>query len=240
MMLKAAGFAVALSVSVALAAAPACAEGQEVDASHAPPPGRAGSCGDPQAVEDRLDVLADAFDDQIRGLDIWSFSWGGIYGTLAISEGIVAATMSGDNPGRIDIVFGAIAAGVGAVSFMILPMRLTVPLRHVRTQWADPDRCGLLFRAEQVRQHVADEQRVAKSWLGHAGNLLVNLGIALTFGLVLHHWEAGLISAGVGLAVGELNLLSQPAKLWKVQSPAMRLVPVVSKDFTGAGFALAF
>jgi hypothetical protein len=44
----------------------------------------------------------------------------------------------------------------------------------------------------------------------HLGNVLFNVGLGLFLGLGYHHWEAGAINAGVGIAVGEALILTRP------------------------------
>ncbi len=192
-------------------------------------------------VEERLEVLRGAFDDQVRGLEIWSYSWGSIYTATAATQATVAATRRYEDPARTDLIAGAVSAGVGSLTFWLAPLRFTVPLKRVRAGWADPDRCALLARAEAVRGKVESEQRLGKSWLAHGGNVLVNAGIALILGLGYGHWEAALISGLVGTAIGELNLFTQPAKLGRVaEDGTLRLVPIVTTQSAGAGLVLVF
>ena len=94
-----------------------------------------------------------------------------------------------------------------------LPLKLTLPLRASRRHWDDPDRCAVLARAERTLVGVEDNQRVANGILAHAGNLLVNAGIALILGLGYGRWTSAAISAGVGVAVGEANAFTQPHHL---------------------------
>lgn len=194
-------------------------------------------------VEARLETLAVAFDDQIKGLRIWSYSWGSIYGTVALTQGVIATAQGQRHTSNTDLWVGTISAGVGSLSFFLLPLRFLGPLERVRAQWDDPDRCGLLARAEATRAKVDHDQHLGKSWIGHAGNVLVNIGITLLLGLVYGHWQAGLISGGVGIAIGEVNLISQPTKLGLVsepEPPAVRVVPIVSRELNGAGLVVIF
>jgi hypothetical protein len=216
----------ALGVGVALVAASA----------------QAGACpADPEAVEQRLTVLADAFDDQIHALDIWSWSWAALYGAGGIAQLSIAATLRHDNPSREDLFFGGIASVIGSISAYVIPLKFTTPMRRLRKQWSDPDRCALLARAEAMRTRGEHEQNLGKSWLGQIGNVLFNAGLALTLGLAFGHWKAGLISGGIGIIIGEINLLSQPTNLWRVaEPPPVRLVPIVGPDMQGAGLVVRF
>ena len=200
---------------------------------------QAGECR--EDVEERLEVLRLAFDDQIRGLEIWSYSWGSIYTVTAATQAVIAGRMNELNPARTDLIVGAVSAGVGSLTFWLGPLRFTVPMKRVRAGWDDPDRCALLARAETTRAKVESEQALGKSWIAHGGNVLVNVGLALLLGLGYGHWDAALISGLVGTGVGELNLFTQPAKLGAAGEGArLRLVPYVGKDSAGAGLFLAF
>lgn len=217
------------ALAVAFLAAPAFAAAEEAPA------------GCREDVEERLEVLRGAFDDQIRGLEIWSYSWGSIYTAAAATQAIVTTQLKPDDPARTDLIVGAVSAGVGSLTFWVAPLRFTLPLKNVRKDWDNPDRCALLARAEAVRTKVASEQRLGKSWIAHAGNVLVNVGISLILGLGYNHWQAALISGLVGTAIGELNLFTQPAKLDRVEEgPQLRLVPLVTTQGGGAGLFVVF
>jgi hypothetical protein len=190
-----------------------------------------------ECSEDPADLvrLADAVDDEIKGLRIWSLSWGSIYGATAVGSAVAAANVHGSGT-QIDLTIGAIGAGIGALSFFVLPLRLIHPLTKLRDNWNDPNRCRILHK-------VAEEEVLGKSWLGHVGNVAVNAAILLTLGLGFHRWQTGFISAGVGLAVGELTLWSQPTGLPRAlngaMTPQIHPVPIVG-TVNGIGVAGAF
>ncbi|MBK7857378.1 MAG: hypothetical protein IPJ65_01890 [Archangiaceae bacterium] len=177
-------------------------------------------------VEERLDVLADAYDDQLRATRIWSYSWGSLYTAVAAVQLGAMLSMRQDNPARTDLTVGAVAAAVGSLSFWLLPLRFTVPMKRIRGEWNNPDRCALLEKAEAARTRIDGEQRFGKSWVAHAGNVLVNVGLSLLLGLAYHHWEAGLISGLVGVTVGEINLFTQPVHLSRVDEPVPSVQPM--------------
>jgi 4-amino-4-deoxy-L-arabinose transferase-like glycosyltransferase len=192
-------------------------------------------------VEERLAVLAVTFDDQVTYLQAWSWTWGSIYTAGAATQFIIAGTMNAQNPARTDMLVGAVSAAVGSLTFWVLPQRFIIPLKRARATWDDKDRCALLARAEAVRAKVEKEQALGKSWVGHMGNLFVNVGLSLILGLGYGHWEAAMISGFVGTGIGELNLFTQPALLGRA-APGTRVgvVPIVTRDFSGAGLAGAF
>jgi hypothetical protein len=163
-------------------------------------------------AESRLHFLEWAFDREIRDVDIWSWTWGSVYVAGSAAQGIVAGVTS-DRGLRIDLTVGSIAAGFGALSLFGLPLRVTLPLRDARGAWSDADRCRLLAQAEATLVEASDRERLATSWVPHVGNVLLNAGIALILGLGYGRWQSAAISGGIGVAVGEANVLSQPHHL---------------------------
>jgi hypothetical protein len=179
------------------------------------------------SCEDDL-VLQQDIDKEVRGLRIWSISWGSIYAVNAgVNLGIAAATH--DPNVRIDLTVGGISAVVGALSAYLLPLRFTIPLQSAH-------RCDVLER-------VAEEQQLGRSWLGHVGNVAVNAAVLMILGVGYHHWQSAFIGAGIGLAVGELTLWTQPGNLQNLlkqhQLRQIQLIPLVG-PVNGLGVAIAF
>lgn len=200
-MLAACTFAVAcLTPADAAAAPPACP---------APAGAPALAAVDPEV---RLQYLARAFDREIRDVDLWSWSWGSIYVGAGAAQA-VASVLIRDRATRIDLRVGAISAGIGAISLYGLPLQVTLPLRDARSDWADSDRCRLLLEAETTLAAVAGKQRLSGGWVPHLGNILFNAGLALVLGWGYRHWTSAALSAGIGVAVGETNVFTQPHRL---------------------------
>lgn len=189
--------------------------------------------------EERLARLATAFDEEVKGLHIWSWSWGSIYAAAAVTQAGLAIGLK-EQAARLDLGVGSITAAIGSASLFLLPLRFTRPLTQLRSRWSDPYRCGLLAEAEATLERVAKEEGTGKSWVGHAGNIAFNVGLLLVLGLGFGHWRQGLISAGIGAAVGELNLLTQPTNLHRArEGPTVMLVPQLGER-TGAALVMAF
>jgi hypothetical protein len=182
---------------------------------------RAGAC------EDDLE-LQHAIDNEVRGLRIWSISWGSIYAVNAGVELGIAATTHDANA-RIDLAVGGASAVIGALSAFLIPLRFTIPLQSAH-------RCDSL-------EKVAEEQQLGRSWLGHVGNVAINAAVLLILGVGYHHWQSAFIGAGIGLAVGELTLWTQPAHLKNVlkehQQRQIQLIPLVGR-VNGLGVAISF
>jgi hypothetical protein len=163
-------------------------------------------------AEARLHFLADAFDREIRDVDLWSWSWGSIYVAAAGGQAVASGFVHGGGA-RIDLRVGAVSAGIGALTLYGLPLQITLPLRAARRAWGDPDACHALALAESTLSSAAAAQRLSTGWVAHAGNVAFNAGIALVLGWGFGRWPSAALSAGIGTVVGEANILTQPHRL---------------------------
>jgi hypothetical protein len=203
---------------------------------------------DPEA---RLEYLTGAFDREVRDIDAWSWTWGGIYTAAAITQGTALALIS-DHATKTDLAVGTIAAGFGALSLTLFPLKLTLPMRSAsgaaKQQRPGEDPCLALADGERTLLRVANNQALSTGIVGHIGNVAVNLGIALVLGLGHGHWVAAALSGGIGLAVGETNAFTQPHHLAEViaqyrsgrldpappKLSSWSVVPAVSPSMSGA------
>ena len=195
---------------------------------------------------------ARAFDREIYDVDAWSWTWGSVYtaGTIALG---VALSLAHDHGTRIDLTVGAISAGFGAVSLYVLPLKLTVPLRVSRAHWDASDRCAALARAERTLISVEKDQALATGVFAHLGNVAVNAAIVLILGLGYGQWTSAGVSGGIGVAIGEANVLTQPHHLRDVlaryrsgqlDAPeakvAWSVIPVLTHRMSGGALTVAW
>jgi hypothetical protein len=163
-------------------------------------------------AEVRLAFLAHAFDREIADVDLWSWTWGSVYVSAGAAQGVAIALVR-NRGARVDLSVGAISAGVGALSLYGLPLRVTLPLRDARSEWGDADRCRVLADAEATLASVATTQRLSGGWVPHVGNVVFNAALALILGWGFGRWTSAGLSAGIGTAVGEANVLTQPHRM---------------------------
>jgi hypothetical protein len=181
---------------------------------------RATSCPAPEgapalaavSAEARLRFLSDAFDREIRDIDLWSWSWGTTYVAAGGAQAIATAFVS-DHGARIDLSVGAVSAAIGALSLYGLPLEITLPLRASRRTFGDPDLCRVLSGAEGTLVEATAAQRLSSGWVPHAGNVAFNAALALVLGFGFKRWESAALSAGIGTVVGEANVLTEPHHL---------------------------
>jgi hypothetical protein len=205
--------------------------------------------------EARLRYLARAFDREVRDIDIWSWTWGGIYAAATIGQGI-ALGLTTNHDLKTDLAVGTIAAGFGTLSLTLLPLKLTLPMRSAsaaaRELQPGEDPCFALVRAERTLQSVLDDQALATGILTHIGDVAVNAAIVFILGFGYGHWVSAAVSGGIGLAVGETNAFTQPHHLAQVMDryrsgaldaaplSSWSIVPVVSRSMSGATLVLAW
>jgi hypothetical protein len=203
-------------------------------------------------LDERLDYLARAFDREIRDVDAWSWTWGSVYtaGTIALG---VALSSTHDHETRIDLTVGVISTAFGAVSLYGLPLKLTLPLRSSRAHWDAAGRCATLARAERTLVSVEKDQALATGIFAHLGNVAVNAAIVLILGVGYGQWSSAALSGGIGVAVGEANVLTQPHHLRDVlahyrsgqfNAPeakvAWSVVPVLAHQMSGATLTVSW
>jgi hypothetical protein len=184
--------------------------------------------------------LHDATELEVHRLKIWSWSWSSIYAVAGITQVALAYGINdtaSDTSWRTGFLVGAVSAGLGSLSLLILPLRFTAPLQHLLAHWEDnPDRCKVLKK-------VASDEALTKSWVGHAGVFVANAAVTLLLGIGFHRWQAGFVGGAIGLALGELNLLTEPTHLQEALEGApsthIRIVPMAGA-INGAGLVIDF
>ncbi|MEQ8454497.1 MAG: hypothetical protein RLO52_14305 [Sandaracinaceae bacterium] len=147
-----------------------------------------------------------------------SETWTTIYavGYLGLAAGQLALGVALNDEDRlIDYQIGAASSMIGVASLFILPAAILREQPAVETlaPAAAAGDCEALAEAERVLLRGAASEDFGTSWLMHVGGVLFNLAVGLYMGLFYGHWESGAISAGVGIAIGELQILTRPTPL---------------------------
>lgn len=164
-------------------------------------------------ADERLTAIHDGLDRGARRARIWAWTWGGIYATTTIVQLATIPIRGGDS--RKDVAVAAPGAFLGVAVLALAPLKVMGDQRRLGALLADAgpsaDRCALLTEAERMLARDAASEAFGASPLVHLGNVVVNLGLALALGLGFGHWTAAGISLAVGVAVGELQILTQPS-----------------------------
>jgi len=165
-----------------------------------------------QEVSERLRFAEEKLDYRRRYSQAWQYGWTGFYGLGLAVHSYEAATT--DSAGRrADYIASSIKSIGGIADKLINPLRArkgAEPLREMPDATPE-DRLRRLARAEEFLRVDSKQAQRRDSVLRHAGNIFVNCGAALIVAKGFdtdedRAWK----SAGIGMAVGEAMIFSQP------------------------------
>jgi hypothetical protein len=185
---------------------------------------RAGECQVPaggaaalaeQSDDARLQFVRDVLRDEAERVRVWASTWGAAYLLLTVGQIAAAPVVAEDE--RIDWWLGGVNAAVGVAAVLVLPLDVMdaglVFAEYVAAVSPGADACHLLARGERWLELGAGDETSGTAWYMHAANVAVNLALALVLGFAFDHWVSAAVSGGVGLAIGEAYLLTQPMGL---------------------------
>jgi hypothetical protein len=160
----------------------------------------------------RLRWLVDRLESRELYADLWWRGWISFYGLGVVIQS-VSAGLEDDTGERADLVVSAVKAAGGVVRLYYdrPPGRLGAdPI--LETPATDDASCRDKVRqGEELLREAAKDGEQRWSWKAHASNVAINVagGLIIAEGF---DEDDGWISAGVGVAVGEVMLWSRP---WK-------------------------
>jgi hypothetical protein len=175
--------------------------------------------GSPQLAtidaDTRLVFILHAMDEEKAKLQTWSLIWGTTYAATTVAQVVIIPFVQPSV--RIDLTVGASAAAFGSLTLYLLPLRITSQTAPAHEDASDPDRCLALAKVEARFFKTAEIDYWSASWIAHAGNVVINAGVALILGVGFGHWEVAALAGGIGVTVGEVNLLTQPHVLMSAE-----------------------
>jgi hypothetical protein len=159
----------------------------------------------PTEREARLAFLEDRIATQHLHAQIWWESFITFYGVGLIvqSASAVEATRPAE---RADLVVSAVKAAGGVVRYAVDPMKGIQSFEAI----AGESPAARLARGERILRENADATTPFGPWYAHLINVGINGVGAVIVGAGFDDWERGLVSAGIGIAVGEVSLFTQP------------------------------
>ncbi|BDG02214.1 hypothetical protein AMOR_12100 [Anaeromyxobacter oryzae] len=138
--------------------------------------------------------------------ETWTATWGFVDGALAIGQ-LAALPFASTRDGRIVLAAGAASAALGDAQMILLP--ITPPPAPP----AGGDVCAELALLEAALERGARNQAVGTGLAAHASNLFLNAALGVLAALAGSQWRTGALTAGVGFALGEVQILTQPTGL---------------------------
>lgn len=170
----------------------------------------------PRALEDRevrarLAYLEEHLEARRRYANLWWRGWTGFY-ALGVVVQSTRAGLTDDASERADLIVSAVKATGGVIKLLYLPLQAKDGASAIEAMpAATPEqRLQRLARAEeQLRANAAEADR-RYSWVYHLLNVGVNVGGALIVWQGFDDPARAWRSAGIGIAVGEVMIWSQP------------------------------
>jgi hypothetical protein len=143
---------------------------------------------------------------------IWAWTWRAGYTAIVIGEAALAATSHQADDRAADIV-GASSSAIGVLANVILPLKIMGDQRWWARHYAanhDDDVCSLLNTLELVFIRDAESEAFGVGPLVHVGNFAINIAGGLILGFGWNRWSAFAYTSLVGIAVGEIQAITQP------------------------------
>ncbi len=207
----------------------------------APPEGATAGSVAVKSPQERLDFLTRLFSAESDAAKLYTGVFGGGFAALtALSLGVAHLMPESDRP---DMYWSAVNSAIGTAFILLGPPEVMYGgpqfVQRVALAPAD-DTCALLAEGERLLREGAEGETFSRSWLMHVGNAALGVGMLLLLGLGYGHWESGAINGAVGIAIGELSLLTSPHQLisgWDryVKGPAPSAVTVHLVPTAGPG-----
>jgi len=161
---------------------------------------------------ERLRFVRERLRVDARDARIWAWTWAGIYSALTV--GNLALLAAHDQDQRRDDYLGAAASFVGLAVLLVSPLKVMRDQRWLERRLARApagvDPCALLADAERLLIRDAAAEAFGKGPLVHAGAFIFNLGLGLVLGAGFGHWNSAAITSLVGIAISEIQIVSQP------------------------------
>lgn len=170
----------------------------------APPP--------PPELDARLRFLEEHLEEPKLHARVWWWGWLSFYSAGAAVQSVRLALvdpLAGDaRAQRADLTISIVKALGGVVNLLLFPLNAAEgaePMRRV-----EGDDLARLAAGEAALEENARESERRHEWLRHLLLFAVNLTGATIVWLGYDDLERGLISAAIGIGIGELALLTQP------------------------------
>jgi hypothetical protein len=186
---------------------------------------------------------------------IWAWTWRAAYSGITIGEVVLALTTNKTDDRAADIV-GATSSFIGVAANVILPLKVMGDQRWWAKHYArsrDDDACALVNTAELLFIRDAESEAFGVGPLVHVGNFVINIAGGLVLGLGYGRWPAFAYTSLVGIAVGEIQVATQPTdvvedlRLYRAGELGARpsaprlgvaMVPLILRDGGGASLTM--
>jgi len=167
--------------------------------------------GDPPALEAISPAAREAYltarlEASLPAGRRWSWTWGTVDGALAVGQ-VIAGTRTASAGERAVLLAGAATSAAGVAQIVLLPVAIPPPQP---APGADP--CTNVRTLERALERGAENQAIGSGPLAHVGNFLINAALGAA-ALAAAGPRAGALTFGLGTALGEAQIRTQPTGL---------------------------
>lgn len=167
-------------------------------------------------LQARLAFLDESLEGPKVHARVWWWGWLSVYSAAAVVQGTRIALVDAEDEDagaqRADLAMSMIKAIGGVVATLSLPLNAmdgAEVMRRIEGDGPEVDRLRVAA-GEAALAENARESRRSLWWLRHTILLAVNLAHGMIMWLGYDDLRRGAISAGLGIAVGELAIWTQP------------------------------
>jgi len=158
-------------------------------------------------VEVRVRFIREHLERDAANARTWSLGWGLTSLGVAAGSLTLAALESDPHSRTSDYVWSGVSLLPAAI-LVLFPLRV---MRDARTLDASaPADCAALAHAEEVLERDAEQEAAGIAWYSHALVIGFNVGLGASLGYALDDWGNNALSAGIGIALSEAQILTQP------------------------------
>jgi hypothetical protein len=161
----------------------------------------------------RLRFIEQRLEGQVACAEAWTWSWTA-FNMAGGAFQAYRAVGTGNAAERTDEILAAVKAGIGIITRLARPLHARRGAAELRNlpETTPAEREHKLIVAERLLRRNASEARVRMTWVPHVMNIALNtIGALIVWGV---HDAPGTAwqSAGIGIAVGEISIWTQPAR----------------------------
>lgn len=193
----------------------------------------------------RLRFLQSSLDQEVQRNKTWLWWWGVIQGGLTVGQ-LVAVPFS-NHDDQLDWYVGAGSSALGLATFWIIPYRIHSINQQMQALRSDlnisPDGTTSVAQAEKLMDKAIAIEKESHGIFAHLTNVILDVGAGAIIYFGFDHKLSGAITAGSGVVLGEILILTQPNHLKydleAYQQGAWRNVPGVQHSESGPRWAMA-
>ncbi len=177
---------------------------------------------DQEDLSQRISFIQSRLDEGTTAAKRWQYSWVVAHGTLTFVQFGMLDTLREPEEAddRFDMVVGGTLEALAIVDLAINPLVAHSAAAKLRTmpETNSAETEAKAQYAEELLWECAERERKGRSWINHAIYFAGNAIAGLVIGLDGGRWNDGALMFGVGMALSEIQIFTQPTRAiddWK-------------------------